>query len=153
MFLASATRRSGPYFNTCILLGLLAMSHSELRSAPVRTRDTIRRSIIHQHRKYPLTKAFTIIKIRSASTPSVLQFASKKIGRVMLEKYSSHLDSASESTDLDEYRQKAKLPDSGRASKTRQPLDPCKLSTCPLCKQEHPRTSTRLKLPFHLFSP
>jgi hypothetical protein len=153
MFLACATRRSGPYFNTCILLGLLAMSHSELRSEPVQTKDTIRRSTIHQHRKYAPTKAFTIIKIRSASNPSILPFASQKIGRVTLEKYSSHLDSASTSTDLDEHRQKAKLSDSGRASKTRQPLDPCKLSTCPLCKREHPRTSTRLKLPFHLFSP
>ncbi len=133
MFLACAARKSSAYRYSCVLLGL-------------------------QCWKYPLTKAFTIIKIRSASRPSILPRMPRKFGRVVLEKYSSHQkDQAaaqfSPSASQEEYNRKVKCSESGRRSGKRRPFEPCKLSSCPLCKREHPCTSTRLKLPFHLYSP
>ncbi len=128
-----------------------------LRSEPLQLSDTIRKPGL-QCRKYPLTKAFTIIKIRSATRPSSLQKLSKNIGRIMLEKYSSHQQNqgtarVSPLASNEEHHRKVNCPESGPRSERLRPFAPCKLSSCPLCKREHPRTSTRLQIPFHLYSP
>ncbi len=154
---ACAARISGLY--AC--LGILVMSLSEfvtsLRSEPMQIRDMIRIPELHC-RKYPLTKDLMIIKIRSTPSPSIMPTMSQNSGFIMLEKYSSHQKDHvkacfSPSTSHEKRRRKVKCPELDRNSESLRPFEPCKLSSCPLCKREHPRTSTRLKLPFHLFSP
>ncbi len=153
MVLSCAARRSCP---NCILLGFLTTLLSALGSEPVHIESTFRQYGM-QSRIYPVAKAFTIIKIRSAASPPTAQLSSQNFGRIMLEKYSSQqLDQArcAPSTSRRGHEPIVKLlHDHVRRHETRRPFEPCKLSTCPLCKREHPRTSTRLKLPFHLFSP
>ena len=156
------TRKSCSHGFSRVLLGLLLMSTfvfvTGLRSEPIQIEDVIRKPAL-QCRKHPFTKDLTIIKIRSASGPSSMLRRSENFGSVLLEKYSSHRKDQvkairfSPSKTLNENRRKVECPEFDRRSEPLRSFEPCKLSSCPLCKREHPRTSTRLKLPFHLFSP
>ncbi len=161
MFNPCAARKYGTYGFSRLLLGLLLTSLltcvTALRSEPIQIGVMIHKSEL-QCRKFPWTKNLTIIKIRSASRPSIMPSMSQNFGCIILQKYSSHQkDQAaacfSPSTSQKKYRRKVKCPEFSQRSEPLRPVAPCKQSSCPLCKREHPRTSTRLKLPFHLFSP